>query len=156
MFALPADTFTDTDANDTLSLAARLAGGGALPAWLTFDPTTGAFSGSPQVSSIGLLHLEVSATDAAGEATVDDFGLMVRAPDGATVSGRKGDDVIHGGSGDETLIAKGGSDYVYGDAGDDVLHNSGTVSTTTAGTISIFAGTDYNGGTPQARDTVRQ
>ena len=39
-YQLPADTFQDVDAGDTLSYAATLADGGRLPGWLRFDPNT--------------------------------------------------------------------------------------------------------------------
>ncbi|MFJ5318367.1 DUF4347 domain-containing protein, partial [Pectobacterium versatile] len=43
---VPAGTFTDPD-GDTLTLSATLADGTALPAWLSFNPATGTFSGTP-------------------------------------------------------------------------------------------------------------
>ncbi|MBV7544653.1 Ig-like domain-containing protein, partial [Acidovorax sp. sic0104] len=46
-FQFAANTFADADVGDTLSYSAQLAGGGALPAWLSFDPATRTFSGTP-------------------------------------------------------------------------------------------------------------
>jgi Ca2+-binding RTX toxin-like protein len=120
-FLVSPDTFIDPDAGDVLALSATLYDGSALPAWLTFDPSRGAFAGLPQASNVGISHVAVTATDASGKSAASDFGLVVRAAAGSTVTGGAADDAIYGGTGDETLIARGGSDYVYGDEGDDLL-----------------------------------
>jgi len=44
--ALPADTFADPEGETALRVTATLADGAALPAWLSFDPATLAFTGS--------------------------------------------------------------------------------------------------------------
>ena len=119
-FLVPADAFVDAD-GDTLALGAGLYGGGALPDWLTFDPASGRFAGAPLAASIGISHVAVTATDPDGAAAAADFGLIVRAAAGATVTGNAGDDHLYGSSRDETLIARGGDDYAYGDAGNDLL-----------------------------------
>ena len=60
-YVVPA--FTDPD-EDTLTYAATLADGGALPAWLTFNPTTRTFSGTPLESDTpATLTIRVTATD---------------------------------------------------------------------------------------------
>ena len=102
-------------------LSAKLFDGSTLPAWLSFDAASRTFSGNPKQANIGLSHVAVTATDAAGASTSADFGLVVRAAAGSTASGSAGDDLLYGNEGDETLKAKGGSDYLYGDAGDDLL-----------------------------------
>ena len=56
--------FTNPDAartGQTLRYQAALAGGGALPEWLTFTPATRTFSGTPPAA--GTLRIEVTATD---------------------------------------------------------------------------------------------
>ena len=62
---LPAGTFADADLSDpaNLTLSATLAGGGALPAWLTFDAATRTFSGTPADDDAGAVTVEVTATD---------------------------------------------------------------------------------------------
>lgn len=119
-FLVPIDAFHDAN-GDALELSASLYGDSALPAWLAFDPATGIFSGSPLASHIGISHIAVTATDPEGESAVSDFGLIVRAAAGSTVTGTAGNEHLYGGTGDETLIARGGSDYVYGDIGNDLL-----------------------------------
>ena len=121
VFAVAPDTFADEDAGDTLTFTASLFGGGALPGWLSFDPASAAFTGSPAATDIGIFHLQVTAFDAAVASAVSDFGLVLRAPAGTSVAGGRGDDAIYGGTGDETLTARGGSDYLFGDPGDDLL-----------------------------------
>ena len=63
-YTLPADTFKDVDAGDSLIYAATLAGGEPLPGWLVFDAGTATFYGSPDYSSAGDYKIEVTATDA--------------------------------------------------------------------------------------------
>jgi Ca2+-binding RTX toxin-like protein len=124
-YSVPAGTFSDEDPGDTLALTGATLGGSPLPAWLSFTPETGTFAGNPAAGDIGLSHLQVTATDAAGASIASDFGLVIRAAAGSEVVGSAGDDVIYGGTGDETLTAKGGSDYLYGDIGDDLLRGGG-------------------------------
>ncbi|MFA6823563.1 MAG: putative Ig domain-containing protein, partial [Geobacter sp.] len=76
-FQIPADTFKDVDAGDTLTLSATLADGSALPAWLSFDPATGTFSGTPDNSSVGTLQVAVTATDLAGAQASSSFSIAV-------------------------------------------------------------------------------
>ena len=45
-YVIPADAFTDAD-GDRLTYTAVLSDGGPLPAWLTFDPATRTFTGTP-------------------------------------------------------------------------------------------------------------
>jgi Ca2+-binding RTX toxin-like protein len=121
ILTLPANTFADVDAGDSLVLSAKLFDGSALPVWLSFDAASGTFSGNPKQANIGLSHVVVTGTDAAGASASADFGLVVRAAAGSAASGGAGDDLLYGNEGDETLKAKGGSDYLYGNAGDDLL-----------------------------------
>jgi Ca2+-binding RTX toxin-like protein len=76
-YVLPADAFTDIDAGDTLTLTARLANGDPLPGWLSFDALTRTFSGAPENNHVGVLAVQVTATDAAGLSAVDVFDLEV-------------------------------------------------------------------------------
>jgi hypothetical protein len=47
-FTVPEYTFYDFDINDTLTYSATKSDGSALPSWLTFDPGTMTFSGTPR------------------------------------------------------------------------------------------------------------
>jgi Ca2+-binding RTX toxin-like protein len=121
VFSVPAQTFVDEDAADSLVLSASLVGGSPLPAWLAFDTASATFAGSPKAKQLGISRIALTATDAAGASAVADFELIIRTAADATASGTQGDDFLYGNSGDETLKAKRGNDYLYGDAGDDVL-----------------------------------
>ena len=77
---LPAGTFTDVDAGDTLSYTATAADGSPLPAWLTFNAATSTFSGTPTAADIGTLGVKVSATDLGGLAASETFNIAVAPP----------------------------------------------------------------------------
>lgn len=62
-FPVPAGTFADVDPGDTLTLSATLADGLALPAWLSFNPATGTFSGTPGGGDLGNVSIRVTGTD---------------------------------------------------------------------------------------------
>lgn len=63
-YAFPATTFTDPDVSTkTLTYSARLAGGAALPSWLSFNAATRTFSGTPRETNTGLFSIEVTARD---------------------------------------------------------------------------------------------
>ena len=83
-FAVPTDAFEDVDAGDSLTYSAALTGGGALPAWLSFDGTT--FSGTPTNDEVGSLSVEVTATDQSGATVTETFTLnVVNTNDAPTV-----------------------------------------------------------------------
>jgi len=69
--------FSDDDAGDSLSYTAALANGDPLPAWLSINPTTGQFSGTPLNGDVGTLSVIVTATDESGESVSDTFNLTV-------------------------------------------------------------------------------
>jgi Ca2+-binding RTX toxin-like protein len=47
------DAFNDADSGDQLTYAATLSNGQALPSWLSFNPSTRNFSGTPPASALG-------------------------------------------------------------------------------------------------------
>ncbi|WP_373536294.1 DUF4347 domain-containing protein [Microcoleus sp.] len=61
-FTVPTTTFTDAE-NDPLTYTATLEDGTALPGWLTFDATTGVFSGTPAIANVGNLKVKLTAND---------------------------------------------------------------------------------------------
>jgi hypothetical protein len=78
-FTIPAGSFTDPDADDALTLSATLTDGAALPSWLSFNPATGSFSGTPPYTSSGSLAVRVTATDNTAATAFDDFTLWLRS-----------------------------------------------------------------------------
>ena len=92
--ALPADAFSDADAADRLTYGVTLAGGGALPAWLTFDGH--AFSGTPQNADVGTLTLTLTATDI--------FGATASTSLSIVVAGENDDPVLVNALGDQLAV----------------------------------------------------
>lgn len=76
-FQFAGNTFTDPDAGDTLTYTAALPGGGALPAWLTFNAGTRTFSGTPSNADVGTITVRVTARDIANASAFDDFDVTV-------------------------------------------------------------------------------
>ncbi|MFC3068839.1 choice-of-anchor L domain-containing protein [Phenylobacterium soli] len=110
--------FSDVE-GDVLTLKAGLADGSALPAWLTFDAATGAFSGAP--TAAGTYAIQVTATDPSGLSAADVFTLTVAPPAGLNLTGTAGADVLTGAATDDTLSGLAGADSLTGGAGNDLL-----------------------------------
>ncbi len=72
-FVVPNASFVDSDA-DILTLSASLAGGSALPSWLSFDGS--AFGGTPPANYSGVLALVITASDGNAEIS-QEFTLSV-------------------------------------------------------------------------------
>ncbi len=89
-YQFPPDTFADPDPGDTLSYTATSGDGSALPSWLTFDPATRTFSGTPQPSHAGTLTVKVTAKDSIDNTVDDSFDITVVAAD-AFVAFRRSD-----------------------------------------------------------------
>lgn len=121
--------FDDVDTSDTLTLSATLANGDPLPAWLTFDPVTGTFSGTPNDDLHALLfRVEVTATDPHGASASVEFWLgqgdtFLSGSSAAneTVSGTQGDgDILFGGAGTDLLIGQNPTDLFVVTAANDL------------------------------------
>ncbi len=86
-FQFASTAFSDIDVGDTLTYSAQLAGGGALPSWLSFDPLTRTFSGTPANGDVGSVAIDVIADDGNGGTVTDTFNLVVaNTNDAPTVS----------------------------------------------------------------------
>jgi AAA family ATP:ADP antiporter len=72
---VPMAAFVDADPGDVLHLAARLADGRPLPAWLRFDPRARRFSGRAPEGFTGELAIEVRASDVDGLEVASTFRL---------------------------------------------------------------------------------
>ncbi|MBV9929944.1 MAG: tandem-95 repeat protein [Alphaproteobacteria bacterium] len=70
-----ASAFTDPD-GDTLTYSATLGDGSPLPAWLSFDTTTGTFTGTPPQDFNGTIALKVTASDGS-LSTPETFNLII-------------------------------------------------------------------------------
>lgn len=76
-YVIPASVFADLDATDTLSYRAMLANGEPLPSWLSFDPVTLTFSGTPPKGEERVLQIKVIASDEHNATAVDQFDLVI-------------------------------------------------------------------------------
>jgi hypothetical protein len=85
-FQFALNTFNDSDIGDTLTYTAQLAGGGSIPAWLSFDPATRTFSGTPTNGDVGTISLDVIANDGNGGTVTDTFTIVVAAAGGSSVT----------------------------------------------------------------------
>ena len=131
-FTLPGSVFSDADAADVLTLTARLATGQSLPSWVTFDPVTGTFSGTPTTADAGTVHVQLEATDAGGLSSHTEFALRVAT--GVVLTGTAGADYlqastaddheIYGLAGDDDLIGSSGNDRLVGGPGYDELQGA--------------------------------
>ena len=81
--SLPEGAFTDVE-GQALTLSATLADGEPLPEWMSFDPATGRFTGTPPADYAGTIPVTVTASD--GEATTSDtFDIVIAQVDDAPV-----------------------------------------------------------------------
>jgi Ca2+-binding RTX toxin-like protein len=120
-FTVPADTFADVDAGDSLTYTATMANGQALPSWLTFNAQAGTISGIPAYANIGTLDVTIRATDGGGLSTFAGFKLDITRAANQTLIGTEGADILTARSGDDSLQGLGANDQLFGGAGNDVL-----------------------------------
>ena len=76
-FVIPANAFSDPD-SPTLTLAATLSDGSPLPNWLSFDPATRTFSGTPPADANGEVPLRVTVSD--GTSSVANIFILNISP----------------------------------------------------------------------------
>ncbi len=86
-FTIPANTFADVDAGDSLTYTATLANSNPLPTWLSFDANTQTFSGTPDDPDNGTISIKVTATDTSNTSVDDTFDLTVTPVNDAPVAG---------------------------------------------------------------------
>ena len=141
-FTVPASTFADVDAGDTLTYTATLDNGNPLPSWLAFNPATQTFSGTPNLANGGSLNIKVTASDSAGANVNDIFALNVnryivgnnqnnhlRGTTGEDIiDGKQGNDILDSGKGNDTLTGGGDQDkfiFYQGDGTDTITDFGG-------------------------------
>ncbi|TNC97038.1 MAG: Ig family protein, partial [Rhodocyclaceae bacterium] len=143
-YVVPAGSFADCDPGDTLSFAATLADGTALPTWLNFDAATRTFSGTPGTSAPGMLAVRVTATDSGGQSANANFALSVGQHLRGTASSDMlnysassfvGVPLIDAGAGNDSVTGSAGNDIIVGGSGtDNLIGNGGDDSFLIAGT----------------------
>ncbi|MCA9168176.1 MAG: putative Ig domain-containing protein [Planctomycetales bacterium] len=78
---LPTQLFSDPDPDDTLQWSLAPNGGGTLPDWLTFDPVHHVLEGTPENDDVGLLPLQLTATDRHGASASIPFFMSIQNVD---------------------------------------------------------------------------
>ncbi len=116
-FTFADNTFNDVDTGDSLTYTATLSNSNPLPNWLSFNPTTHTFSGTPATENVGYLAITVTATDTAGTTVSDTFNLAIQN----TLNGTSGANTLVGTAFDDIINANGGNDVINGNGGDDVI-----------------------------------
>lgn len=84
-YVVPENTITDPDVWDSITYSAKLANGAALPNWLTFDPSTRTFSGTPGAGDVGNLQFVLWGTDNYNYSAGEYVTINVREPNRAPV-----------------------------------------------------------------------
>jgi VCBS repeat-containing protein len=115
-FTVLAGTFADVD-SDALTLSATLAGGAALPGWLSFDAATQTFSGTPPQDFDGELALTVTASD--GTLSVSDtFTLDITPAEDDLIDASASPPLVEASAANpginnssSTLTLRGGAEY---------------------------------------------
>ncbi|HLZ67437.1 MAG TPA: putative Ig domain-containing protein, partial [Aliidongia sp.] len=86
IIAVPSNLFDDTYPGAQLQYEARDPAGGALPAWLQFDPRNLTFTGTPPASAHGAVDVLIVAKDQFGNEATASFRILV---------GREPEDLQH-------------------------------------------------------------
>ena len=154
-FVVPTGAFVDVDPGDTLVYSATLADNSALPSWLTFNPSTRTFSGTPQLTDVGTLTVKVTATDTGSLSAADVFTLTVAhglneiigTPADESLTGTAGNDLIRGLGGNDTLNGLDGNDTLEGGDGDDTLYGMDGNDTLDGGAGNDLLNAGTSGGT---------
>ncbi|MFN6579144.1 MAG: putative Ig domain-containing protein, partial [Aulosira sp. ZfuVER01] len=131
-FTVPINTFLDVDAGDSLSFTASLENGSPLPTWLTFNPATRSFSGTPTLADVGTLNIKVQATDTNNASANDIFTINITNLIN-NIAGTSGNDVIQGTANNDFIEGLGGNDQLFSLTGNDTLDGGTGKDTMTGG-----------------------
>ena len=137
-YTLPSDTFTDPD-GDFLNFMAALSGGGALPGWLSFNAGTQTFSGTPGLGDVGVVNIDVTASDAEPLSATDTFSITVNQITGSVINGTAGNDVLTGTAFNDTISGSTGTDNINAGAGDDIISVEVNTGVVPASALSVTA-----------------
>ncbi|BCG75459.1 hypothetical protein MesoLj113a_66170 [Mesorhizobium sp. 113-1-2] len=118
-FTIPSDLFYDPDPGDHLTLTSTQANGDPLPSWLSFDPNTGTFTGTPSNVDVGTIAIRITANDTSSAEAHVDFAISV--VNGAIINGTSGDDTLTGTIDVDAIFGLAGNDTLSGLAGNDLL-----------------------------------
>lgn len=119
VWQVPQTAFIDTDVQDSLSWSftpddPEAAG------WLTFDPVTHVFSGTPTSEYLyTAANGTLTVTDLSGLTATQQIFIWVGDLPGISLAGTEGDDVLRGTRGTDELNGGAGSDVLVGGRGHD-------------------------------------
>ena len=133
-FEVPSNTFSDPD-GDNLTYSASLASGGQLPGWLSFDSSTGIFSGTPRDNDIGNVEIKVVAEDNFNGSAESSFTLTVENNDIDHAISSSINQIVEGDSGSQSLT------FTVNRTGN--IDKASSVDYSIGGTVN---GDDYSGG----------
>lgn len=114
--------FVDPD-GDTLSFAAALSSGGALPSWMSFDGST--LTVTPGSFDSGIYGIDIAAMDSDGGMVTDTFQVIV-ADSSITTMER---DVLTATTAGDVIYGYGGSDRLDGQDGADLIRGGNEIGT---------------------------
>jgi hypothetical protein len=77
VISVPPNIFQDTLDNPQMTYEAKLPDGSPLPNWLSFDPQSLTFSGTPPAGAYGRLTILIRATDIAGNTADATFNILI-------------------------------------------------------------------------------
>ncbi len=89
------NVFIDPDIGDNITYSVKLADGQNLPAWLSFDEQSRTFNGLPINDDVGIISVQLTATDLLGATSTYNFEIEVQnVNDAPTVTGLINDQEI--------------------------------------------------------------
>lgn len=118
-FSFGADAFVDDDGGTDITYSAELSDGSPLPDWLSFDPLTRTFSGTPDDQDVDASLIRVTATEGNGNSSFVDFPLTVL--NGTIIDGTPGNDTLSGSVDGDLIRGFEGNDNITGDIGIDLI-----------------------------------
>ncbi|WP_275054605.1 calcium-binding protein [Comamonas testosteroni] len=120
-YVVPVGTITDPDPWDSVTYSATMANGAPLPSWLTFDPQSRTFSGTPTAGDVGSFQFVLWGTDNYGKSTGTYVNFSVASPNRApVVSTPIADQTATAGSAFSYTVAAG--TFTDPDAGDSLSY----------------------------------
>lgn len=80
-FQLPQGIFASTKTDTQVAIEATLSSGSPLPSWLSFDPATGTFTGTPPEGTAPTIEIKLIARDTEGNEVDATFTLRINPPE---------------------------------------------------------------------------
>ncbi len=127
-------SFSDAD-GDTLVYSAKTMAGGSIPSWLSFDPQTGIFTGTPVKGDVAVTNISVVAADQVSGIVSDAFALTVAHTNEAPVLAVAFTDDV---SDPQTNSYSFETAAAFSDPDGDTLTYSASIESETTGAVSTL------------------